>query len=1145
MGKVAVSFLLILVLLPVRAGTEELVSLDTSLNFEARTWESGPTFSSAWMAAERRVVYVLKRGQRKVSTGITFIVPESDSVFVNGLALTRGKDYRLNYLRGTLILTIPVKGGERLELKFARYPFRFPPLFAVHLPSDSITGYTAVVPSKARIRKQGRESLQYSLNLSGSKSVGVSVGTGKGLGLDQSLQISMAGKISKDIKVSAYLTDDNLPVQPEGNTEEIKQLDKVFVKVESSNAQLVFGDLTTGVSWANFSSFKRDLRGVSGSFGGENWQVFAGGGITKGRFKTVRIVGQEGVQGPYELLPARRFNGVIILPASESVYLDGKLLKRGRENDYVIDYAFGTVTFTERVMITSDSEIVVDFQISEDEYRRTSIFGGWVSPEYFGSLKFRTYILQEGDDAQRPLRGEITEEERAIIESSGDDESRAISSGIREVETGLGNYVLVDSDTLPSHFEYVEEGGNYILSFIEVGNGKGDYVTDGFSSRGQVRYKYVGMGNGDFIIGRRLPLPERNRLAALQASVNRGVFTLDIEGDVSSYDRNILSGMDDDDNLGTACIASGGIGDIRFKGLSLSLLGNYSFINDRFKSPGRERKQYFYRNWALDDVPLSGDESIGGGKLLVRYRDLMSLSVGYNELKRTSGIDASKKDISFSLGDTRRRGLKVTAFESETSQDRTRRFVRGEGTFSFWKLQPMYSYEEERYSSFYPALPDTGRFYIEHMLKLRSIDTRHINASLFLKRRSTSLVDDVLDVWFHARRSDEIGFQGNYSKSGTMVDFILTHRMNDELRTGSRSWYDLAKLRYRDKWERFNITTDINYRISSGEERTRERAVVYVGENQGDYDSEGREVGQKRGDYMLLYLPGRYSEKVHSVFLDLRMSFGTGIRGIGVGGKETLAGRIARYISCDNFFSVEEKSKSDDLLELYLLKPSLLQRNDLTIYGITRLRQEWHFLRGMKKINFSLVISREDEEDNRSEANPIDRYAKDVSFRMFFAPRARLSLQWELGESRKKREAALNSEQVYNVRALSASQKLNYRLGRGTRLSFQLSFESRKDEVSMADQRSYSAAPSVNSSIGKKFNLLVLLRITYTDSRETEGKPLFFLENGLREEWSLTAHYRFTRNLSLGVNYFGRREKDYTQEVKTIHDLKIESRAYF
>ena len=382
------SFLILFLPLFVNADAKPL-SLDMALTSTGHFSGADSTSRFPSVGLRRKITFILEKGQRRVLTGITFIVPESDSVSLNGTRLVRGKDYRLNYLRGTLILANPAAGGEKLTFRYIRYPFHFSPLFTARVPGDSTVTYSTVVNVKRKKERSVHETPEYLLNLSGSKSVGISVGTGKGMGLDQSLQISMSGMIAKGIKVSAYLTDDNLPVQPEGNTEEIRQLDKVYVRVESENAHLTFGDLSTGVSWAKFSSFRRNLRGVSGSLIKDGWRVFAGAGINKGRYRTVRLVGREGVQGPYELLQSRRFNEVIVLPGSESVYLDGRLLKRGRENDYVINYALGTVTFTEKVMITGDSEIVVDFQISEDNYRRTSVFAGWMSPEYHGALRFR------------------------------------------------------------------------------------------------------------------------------------------------------------------------------------------------------------------------------------------------------------------------------------------------------------------------------------------------------------------------------------------------------------------------------------------------------------------------------------------------------------------------------------------------------------------------------------------------------------------------------------------------------------------------------------------------------------------------------------------------------------------------------------
>jgi hypothetical protein len=1096
-------------------------------------------------AMERRTFF-LEAGQTKVELGKTFLVPESDSVSVNGAPLARGDDYRINSLRGSIVLVKPAAGGERLVVWFSRYPLPFAPVFAAHVAEGAAPLPLEPLAAPTAKRGERRTGESHQLRLSGSKTVGMSVGSNRDLGLDQSLRVTIVGKVAQDLEVNAFLTDDDLPVQPEGNTEELKYLDKVYVRINAKHTKVQLGDFTTGLSWSRFSSFQRELRGVAADIHARGDSFFAGGGVAKGRVKTVRFAGQEGVQGPYELLSARRFNAVIILPGTERVFCDGRSLRRGSENDYVIDYARGTVTFTERLPMTDDSEIVIDYEMSEDNYERSAVTGGWMSPKLAGVLGLRASFFQEGDDTESPVFGTLAAADRAILQKAGDDPSKSFTPGIEKVDAGKGDYILVPADSVPAHFEFVVSAGDYRLEFYEAGALKGDYRVDGFSSRGDVKYRYVGEGKGDFLTGRFLPLPERKRLFTLGASAAKGSLFLDAEGDVSVHDKNLFSAAGDGDDVGQALKFTGGLKEVRIPAARLSLSGEFSTLDDRFAAPDKPRESYFYRDWGLEDVALSGRESIGGARFGLAGLRAWTIGGSYLSLSRGSELSARKAEVAGGLGDSETRGLALKAFSSSVGSGRERRFLRGSGVFSLWRLVPRLTLETERYEALTAAAPDTGRYYRQGIFSITGRNIGAYRANLSFTRRLTDEIDSSGVDWLRSRENDEISFDGAFSEGGRIVELLATHRRSRDVRFDETSRYNLARFRGRDSWEKAGVAADVSYRLSAGQERTREKAVVFVGENQGDYDREGRDVGQKRGDYMLIYIPGGDTEPVRSVELSMQVSAGAGVRGlIGEREKRGFLGMLRREVSLDHFFSVLEKSRTGDLVGLYTLKPSLLQRNDLTVYGVNRLREECTLFNSSRIFKLRVFYSREDEEDNRLEGGFVEAFTRELRMRAESAPWDALSITWEAGTGLRNRDAVGFSEQNYRVETNSLAQILSYRFSPSTRASLELGAERRADDVSAAKQISYMATTSVASSVGERLNIASFLKLTYTDVRSQTGKPLFFLEEGLREDWSAMGQYRFTRNMSFGLNYTGRREKNYLGEVRTVHDLKVESRAYF
>ncbi len=68
------------------------------------------------------------------------------------------------------------------------------------------------------------------------------MGNTRDASLTSNLNLQLEGKLNKDYRIEATLADANIPIQPEGNTQQIQEFDKVFLRIYSPRNEILAGD---------------------------------------------------------------------------------------------------------------------------------------------------------------------------------------------------------------------------------------------------------------------------------------------------------------------------------------------------------------------------------------------------------------------------------------------------------------------------------------------------------------------------------------------------------------------------------------------------------------------------------------------------------------------------------------------------------------------------------------------------------------------------------------------------------------------------------------------------------------------------------------------------------------------------------------
>lgn len=491
------------------------------------------------------------------------IYPNSFHAYCGNRLLSHS-EYDLNHTHGTFQLRTNCSESIRLEYRV------FPINFTEKIQSrDTSLIYLEEKGDKQQFLTEAKyidNDLfgNSRLDKSGSISRGISIGNSQDMAVTSSMNLELAGELAPNLKILASLSDANIPIQPDGNTNKLQEFDKIFIQLYNDNWKVIGGDFwLTKPKQGYFLNYHKKAQGIYGEYTWKTqkdnaWSVQGGGAFSRGKFNRQEIQGVEGNQGPYRLRGAENETFLIILSGTEKVYIDGELLKRGQEYDYVIDYNTAEIIFTSRKLITKDKRIIVEFQYSDQNYAR-SLFQA--STSYEGKrLKFWLNAYSEQDAKNQSIQQTLSMQQKQYLSTIGDRLDLASISSIDSIgyAENQNMYRLVDTLGYDSVLVYSidENVAKFAAVFTEVGDNQGDYVLKQYTALGKV-FEWVqpigGIPQGNFQAKRIIVTPKMRQMVASGASYQIGKNVLvSSEFAYSNNDVNTFSKLDSKDNQGVS-----------------------------------------------------------------------------------------------------------------------------------------------------------------------------------------------------------------------------------------------------------------------------------------------------------------------------------------------------------------------------------------------------------------------------------------------------------------------------------------------------------------------------------------------------------------------------------------------------------------
>ncbi len=1075
---------------------------------------------------------------------------------------------------------------DSILLRYKVYPYAMHS--KVYHKSMEIYDSTAMFQSSSKPRisilNERREELfsTPNLNKSGVISRGITFGNRQDIFVNSVLNLQMDGKLSEKLNIRASITDQNIPYQPEGNTKLVQDFDNVFFQIYNENFSLAGGDIVLINPSSYFLKYHRNVQGaeVSGKYA-INDQVRSESklsvSVSKGKFSSYQLNVLDGIMGPYKIYGPDNENFIIILANSERVYLDGRILERGFNNDYVIDYNTAEITFTSRIMITRYSRVQIDFEYTNQAYSRTVVTAS--HHQNIKDLEVSVNYFQEKDNPNQPMTFELSDLDKGILSSVDPEQGNATIPGWDSIGYSEDRVLYKKIDTMDVSGNVAtifqqsdnQDSAFYYVVFTEVTMGKGDYVRSSSGLNGKI-YEWVspidGMSQGNFIPMRVVPLPKKKQMISVNTAYNLGrnnkFFT---ELAISNHNDNLYNKSSD--GLKGIAIKSGFITQEKkigfLPGYFFTGQIDYEFNNKDFRAVDRFRPVEFNRDWSYNkarDEGLSND-NIFNVKAGIKKDNENFLSLGVSRRNKPGYVNGWQA-YSDGMYDMSRFHIQADFFmlNNDNGFDHSRWLRYRIMTFLKTKyLYPGYEYRVDRNvitRSQTDSVIYSADNFEEHLFFLRNSDTLKtiFNASYSIRKDRWPEFGEM--VTRNIARTANLMVGTGRGKMGKL-DVNVTYRELAYL--GNNSTPDIKSLLGRLDWSadflKKHIRSEIMYAIGNGRELKREYVFIPVPLGEGthtwrDDNQDGKQdldefylaINNDERNYIKLFTPTDEYVLAYDNNLNYRLTLEMPRKWKNSNGIKKFLGRFSNNLNV----SLKQKTADDRFVDNLLFNHGGSFDDKLISYR-DNIRNNLYFNRADPRYGFELLffrlknrqlLSNGFEARNTSNLKAISRLSINRDY----------NLRLTVGNSTVDNSSDFLENRNYLINSKTLTGTFEWQPTNSFRITTDYTFSDNVNDRSLEIIKEASVINEalVNFKYAKAANKNIDLsfRFTHIDFTGEENSAVGYellkaLQPGKNITWTLSWQQKLFNGLQMNLFYEGRKSGD----LDIIHIGRMQVMAMF